>query len=284
VLAITLVAYSALPLGAQDFTPKRLQIALPPPDSWADLSTAALAVAAKDRKKTALAIGAMAISSWTVWLAPRLFHADFQTEMKKLEAAKQSKGAILIGTAICPGTLVAGSPEGTIGRFQRRHLSVRYAIESEFAGIERLRKNLRSFRIVLQAESDKKNSIEIKDVLPNTTFVNANYGGDVSATAKIGISAKGTFEEAAGNAEGTFRWHWQPKNLEIESSAVGNYASVGFHPKTDRTFYVGQIPIELSILTPTDLDHAQLKILNLVESSGGQVLPVGEIVCEVILP
>jgi|GEM_PF-4454718 len=262
-LCLTLRVFSSE--GADvDFSTQRLPIQVPPEESsfWrSNKGSAIMTTVFGGPVEGGLSYAAGEVSSW-------IFNRD-----------KVEKNT-LIGHVICPKTLVAENSDHKRGLFSIRRLAVQYALEPEVNGLEKLRKRLKSFRVVFSIKAGNVNNIQVADIIPSTAFVDACISGKISINSKIGLARSGRFEmtETGSSAavEAGFSWIYQPKDLVVASSFVGNTATLDFQQKNDGTFHVGQVPVEISLLVPADVQEAELSIITTVISNKDVVVPAGE--------
>ncbi len=190
-----------------------------------------------------------------------------------------SRNLVKIGSVLCPTSIISGLSEGETGIFERRRISISYSIVPDETGINLIRRKLKNLRIYFSVSVEDKNPIEIRDILPNTRFVDSPFSGKIVWDSKIGISAGGDFVLFDAIAESqltsSFIYKYSPKNLEVVSGTVGSDAFIEFQPKSDGTFTIGKIPIELSVFVPTGLTLADLSISNLIVSDKDEIIPVG---------
>ena len=113
------------------------------------------------------------------------------------------------------------------------------------------------FRLV---DESGKATAQLVDVLPNTRFDPANYGGKASFQMHIGADRRWEMVEGSAKAEAAFWWNWNPKVLVTASGASGNEAFCLLNKKPDKTGWVGSVPIELLIMAPDSVGRYALDV------------------------
>ncbi len=217
----------------------------------------------------------------------REFTAKEEKMKREAEAAAAASG-VIIGYVMVPKTLVAENSERELGSYTIRRLALSYAFEPEVGKVTDLMPKLKAFRVSFSIKTGDANRIQIRDILPSTAFVDGSLSGQITATSRVGLNKGGHFVIADGNAavgaEATFSWVYKPKDLAVASGVVGNEAFIDFQPRKNGEFYVGQVPIELSLLVPKDVNVAEITLGTSLVSDKDTIVPAGVGIIKVLFP
>lgn len=175
--------------------------------------------------------------------------------------------------------------------FELRRISVNYNLIPAKDDVNKLRL-IQSFKVdITIRDAQKRNSIEVVDVLPATAFRDGEYKMEVSETYKfvqsIQAGIEGSSSVANENASASasvslsagaehektiaFQWTWHPKNLVVGSGETGNRAYFDFEPKGNDEYFVGVIPIELLCKIPVGTKDAEMEISNTLRGKAGHL-------------
>jgi len=105
-----------------------------------------------------------------------------------------------------------------------------------------------------------KATAQIMDVLPNTRFDPANYGGKATFQMHVGADRRWEVVEGSARAEAAFWWNWNPKVLITASGASGNEAFCLLNRKPDKSGWVGAVPVELLVMAPSSATDYTLDV------------------------
>jgi hypothetical protein len=282
-IALTTMRFSQLALGTLgvglalmtpcegadvDFSTQSFPIMVPPESDgiWEQMNTIVVGTAAQAAfSQVNTTIGSLATLLWQRLHPP---------------AKPAPKASVLIGHVLCSRTVVVEDGEQKLRGFSVRRCSLNYALRPEVGGVAAMKDKMKSFCVALNIKAAHANSLEIKDILPSTAFFDASVSGKITVASRIGIAKSGHFATADGDAslgaDGSFSWVYQPKEISVASGVAGNEAFIDFLPKKAGEFYVGQVPIELSLLVPNDLQEAEITLITSVTSANGVIVPAGE--------
>ena len=178
----------------------------------------------------------------------------------------QDSNKVVLGEMLLSESIVVSDPLKRVGPFRLWRVPVPITIAPSSANLGDFGSDFSKIMIKIQIEgSDSSEStMELRDILPNSLFVPANYGG--KADFNVALKADRQWGPVSGEAQAGvgFRWEWNPKVLIISSGAAGNSASIVLSKRPDGTSWFGKLPIELFVLAPQNTSKGILTIETLL--------------------
>jgi len=164
------------------------------------------------------------------------------------------------------------------------HISVPLLIEPTWERLNECADDFSNIKLSFQLfDENNKETAQIVDILPNTRFDPANYGGKASFNVKIGANKRWQAIEASAESKANFWWNWNPKVLVAASGAAGNYAFCLLNQKPDGTGWIGQVPVELLIQIPKENKKYTLQVETILMFKEKHTIKLGESKIDVYL-
>jgi len=190
---------------------------------------------------------------------------------------------IIIGEMMFSETILAGLPASKLGPFFLRQVSIPLVIRPTWSNITDFANDFSHVAIELRVVSSSGNesALQICDILPNTQFVPANYGG--KSTFNIGVQSNRKWGpiDASATAGSSFWWEWNPKVNIVSSGAAGDTAIIVLNKKPDQSGWIGKLPIELLLMVPGGMDSARIVIRSMLVYRNNQQIPLAEVTGEI---
>ena len=210
--------------------------------------------------------------SWNYKKYYKEFFVINNTNVQALGTMKYSTGTI----GLCKNT--------NMGRYNIWHISIPLLIEPTWKRLNECAADFSNIKLSFQLfDEHNRETAQIVDILPNTRFDPANYGGKATFNIKVGANKRWQAIEASTESKASFWWNWNPKVLVSASGAAGNYAFCLLNQKPDGTGWIGQVPVELLIQAPKENNKYTLQVKTILMFKEKHTIKLGESKIDVYL-